>query len=58
MLDKYRNFADEYERLSRKEFCRKYNISEEEAYNIYLKALATYEEDLDLSCYLACCGED
>jgi len=58
MLDGYRNFADDYERLGRREFCRKYNVSEQEAYNLYLKSLAEYEEDLDLACSLAGCGED
>ena len=58
MLDYYRTFAVEYETLGRKEFCRKYNLSESEAYNIYLKSLAEYEEDLALSAYLAGCGED
>lgn len=58
MLDKYRIFADDYERLPRKELCRKYNVSEQTAYNLYLQSLAEYEEELDLACNLAGCGED
>ena len=58
MLYYYRIFAVEYETLGRKEFCRKYNVSEQEANNLYQKSLAEYEEDLDLACSLAGCGED
>lgn len=58
MIDGYIQLANEYERLGRREFCRKYNVGEEAAYNIYLKSLAEYEEDLDLACSLAGCGED
>lgn len=58
MLDRYRNFADDYERMGRQAFCRKYRVSEELAYELYLKSLAEYEEDLALSAYLAGCGED